>query len=143
MTIHKLFRKYEALDTDKISEESINATSEDLTRENAAQMYAGLNKQGAAIGTYKNSYYADKKHQMNPAPGYGVPDLKKSGALYRGLYAEAQSGKIDIDSTVPYAKFNEKRYGKEIYGLGGVFKANYIDNHLQPVFIAEIKKALK
>jgi hypothetical protein len=149
MTIGQMKGRLESLNEELVSETSINNTSEHLTEQNTAQMYAGKNKLGEEIGTYKSTEYAVRKHQMNPAPGYGVPDLKKSGKYYRGMYAEAQGNVIDIESVVPYAKYlvhgNTKGlagYGEKIYGLGGKWKNFYVNTHLRPEFIRNIKNQL-
>jgi hypothetical protein len=48
---------------------------------------------------YQSKSYARKKYGMNPAPGYGVPDLKLKGDFYRGIAVQVSSGNMVITST--------------------------------------------
>ena len=75
---------------------------------NQLQLFNGRNSRGEILGEYRSRGYADFKSRLNPAPGYGVWDLRLTGALYEGMFVEANSFPVTIDSTDPKAsKFRD------------------------------------
>lgn len=66
---------------------------------NQLQLYSGRNAKGEVLGNYRSSVYADFKNRLNPAPGLGVWDLKLTGRLYDGMYAQTDNFPIEINST--------------------------------------------
>lgn len=97
-------------------------------------MHKGLNADGEPIGKYQNETYAEMKHSMNPQPGFGVPDLKLAGAFYRATSVTVGGQSIKIDSSDSKSAELQAKYGKEIFGLNGVYKREYLNESLGPVF---------
>jgi hypothetical protein len=84
---------------------------------NRQQLTVGENSKGEDVGIYKSPRYAAFKRRIgSQAPG-GVVDLKLSGDLYKGIKATVAPTTITIKSEVPYDKYQERRYGKEIHDL--------------------------
>jgi hypothetical protein len=136
MTIISLYQKVQTLEaqTDQLITSSLEQTKEQLANLNVEQMHKGLNAQGEPIGQYRNEVYAEMKHSMNPQPGFGVPDLRLTGAFYRATSVSVNSQSIVIDSSDSKSADLQAKYGKEIFGLNGVYKREYLNESLGPVF---------
>ena len=138
LTIPTLLKKFKALNTDKIIDESFQENSDKFEAKNRAQMLTGQNKQGDKISPrYRNNKYARVKNEMNPAPGLGVPDLKITGAFQRSLRADLVGDTIKIESTDRKNEWLEPKY-RGIFGLGGEFKSAFISQDLRPVIHSKI-----
>lgn len=141
MTIKGLYRKVEQIDNDKIIGNAFESTVDDLAEENKKQLFEGFDKTGEKISRkYSNNKYARVKNEMNPLPGLGVPDLKVTGAFYRGIRVDYQGGKLITASSDEKGTDLEEKYA-DIYGLGGEFKKEFIKNSLRPALNKEITAA--
>lgn len=142
-TINAMLRRVQGFDVntviDQAASETINKTEffEDQLRK---QLTAGLDKKGARLRPYRNRAYARKKFAMNPLPGLGNPDLKKSGAYHRGLNAESSGNIITIRAS--NKAFLIKKYPGAIAGLGGPYKTAFIQ-HLRPNIIKHIRNRIR
>jgi hypothetical protein len=117
MSPAEMIRRLGRLDIQTATEESVLETAEEYVQLNTQQMYEGKDSYGRQISPgYASEGYADEKHQMNPVPGYGVPDLKYSGDFYRNWGISVQGGKIIGDSDVEYADKLFEKYD-DIAGL--------------------------
>jgi hypothetical protein len=111
-------RRLQGLDVQAAAESSMMETAQDFIDLNTQQMYEGKDSQDEQIQpTYKRPRYARVKNQMNPTPGYGVPDLKLSGDFYKGYTLKVDGDQVIEDSDVDYAKYLTERYGVKIWGL--------------------------
>jgi len=143
-TFVDLQRSFEALDTEAIAEKAVEETKEDLLALNKKQLLAGYDKNGELIGDkkpYANAHYAFFKANMNPLPGLGNPDLRLTGSFQDEFDIEISGERILQGSSDEKAGELEQKYGEEIYGLGGKFKVEYVDENLRPAFQREITKA--
>lgn len=132
------------MNTDVISEKAIEETADDLQRINKEQLLAGYDKKGELIGSkkpYQNPDYAFYKANKNPLPGLGNPDLFDTGAFYEGFETIVQGDSIIQDSTDEKAPELEAKYGEDIFGLGGKFKEEYLDESLRTAFKRAIESA--
>lgn len=123
---------------------SIQTTQSSFIELQKAQLHAGFNSDGSKIGDsqpYASEVYAEKKEQQNPLPGFGNPDLFLTGSTYDGIELKIDANKITILSRD--SKFNKlnKRYDFAFAGLGGKYKANYLE-FLQTVIIKNTQKEL-
>lgn len=133
LTITSLAQKFQQLDTDKIVQESFEETKEDFKQSQKEQLKAGKTKTGQGITPrYRSPKYARVKHEMNPLPGFGTPDLYLTGAFSQGLNVEFSSDTIDIISTDEKGPDLEHKY-RDIFGLGTTFKKNYLESSLAPL----------
>lgn len=142
-TIANLMRKFQDLDIDKISQAAVSETAEDLAEQNRLQLHAGYNKDGALIGDikpYQSDTYAFYKANKNPLPGLGNPDLEDTGAFYAGIQVTVNGDIITEDSTDEKSPELQDKY-KDIFGLGGEFKTDYVNESLRPAFKAQIEEA--
>lgn len=140
MTILGLKKKVESLNVETVSEEAVSATSENISEENKKQLFEGFDKEQQKLSEYRNPVYAEVKNRMNPLPGFGNPDLKKTGAFYQGIQVRVEGAVIRTDSSDPKNDALVKKYG-DIFGLGGKFKAEYISKFLRPAFFKQLEQA--
>lgn len=138
-TISAVLKKFEALDVDTISADAIEETAPEMIDANRAQMDAGMKADGAEIfPPYAPLTIAIKRMKGQPTDRV---TLKDTGSFYAGMSIivtadQVLSGSGDEKS----AKLQEK-YGTEIFGLGGEFKAGYVNTALRPVFRQKIEAA--
>lgn len=138
LTIPKLLKKFQELNTDKIIDESFRESSDEFEKKNRAQLVTGQDKQGGKITPrYRNNKYARVKNELNPVPGLGVPDLKVTGAFHRGLRADLVGDTIKIESSDRKNEWLEPKYSG-IFGLGGQFKTEFISQDLRPAIHGKI-----
>lgn len=142
LTIGKLLERVIRLDTDRISFEALDNTSDKIAEANARQLLTGTDATGGKVGYYRNEVYAEMKNRMNPAPGFGVVDLRLTGAFQSRLVTNIVGDNVVTESTDEKAADLEKKYGSEIYGLSSTFKAEYIDQSLRPEFNRKITDAI-
>ena len=99
-----------ALDNAKANSELIN----ELIRQ---QLTVGENSDGNKIGTYTTSRYAAFKKRIGSLAPLGVPDLKLSGDLFKGLKTVFKQDMFTTESSVSYSKYQEQRYTDKVYRL--------------------------
>lgn len=128
MTASALIQKLKNVKVAVIAVEAIKQTeAEYLNIQTRKQMLYGIDATGNAISpSYTTNSYSKKKNRMNPLPGYGTPDLKVTGVLYRETkFIKVDQTQIEIVSEAPYAKYVEGRYGSKIYGLSPKNRSAY------------------
>lgn len=138
--ISSIIEKLEALDVDQLAEEAMRKSEEALTDLNKKQLYAGFDRDGQRLLQYRSPVYSEVKHRMNPLPGEGNPDLYATGSFYRGLYARVNGNTVEIESTDSKNDDLEKKYHEKIKGLGGIFKEEFIEDHLQPNLLSIVSE---
>lgn len=126
MTINGLLKKVETLDLRSEAPKLVQQTSYEIIVLNQQQLYSGLEADGdKARPEYKSKYYAKKKNQQNPKPGFGVPDLFATGAFYKGFAVAIKGDMYEIGSVDSKSDRLEKQYGKQIFGLTKKNKEKY------------------
>jgi len=140
-TLLQLKKRLEALKVDRVSQDSMEAVSNQLADRQRDQMLEGKNRKGARIGRYRNPAYARMKEVMNPLPGFGVPDLRLTGEFYKQVYVDVRDNTVIIDSTDEKTQSLVNKYGEEIFGLNENTKAEFIRKDLRPVFMQKISEA--
>jgi len=139
-TIHALKRKFDALDTSKIITDVVAENAPLLGEINLSQLYAGKTRLGKDLSpTYQEDPYFNDKGGLPAARAYsdwkdritpsserrpGVPNLVINGFYYASRKVEVKGGKLVYDSS--YLDLTTK-YGEEIDGLGGKYKAEFLD----------------
>ena len=132
-TATEIIARLEAVNIELLAELAIEDTAKEFGKLNTEQMEEGKDSKDQKISPgYRSSSYARMKNQMNPKPGMGVPDLKLTGAFYKGYRLQVINGEVIEDSDVPYAPKLEKQYGKQIWGLDPENKRLYIEKFLSP-----------
>lgn len=136
--IHQTISKFNA---EQVVSDVYEQTKEPLADLNAVQLLNGLSAKGKNLKSYSNPVYAELKNRMNPLPGFGNPDLRLTGAFYRGIYASSQGGRLSITSTDSKTPDLEKKYGElNIFGLSEKFRIEHVVENIEPAFKKEIER---
>lgn len=154
MTIAALKRKFEALNTDVVSQQAVATTAEHIVTENKRQLYDGKLATGADIGpSYLNDPYFKSKESAqrysnwkdkitpNPKRKKGIPNLYIDGTFYRSIEVKVDVKKIRYGSKTDLGRKIKNKFTGEIYGLGGEYKISYVQTHLKPEFLKGITAA--
>lgn len=138
-TILTILKRFEAVNTDTISADSIEETAPQMMDANRAQMDAGLTREGDEIfPPYAPLTVAIKRLKGQPVDRV---TLKDTGDFYRGFSVIVTADQVLTGSTDEKNAKLRAKYGEAIFGLGGQFKAGYVNNALRPVFKQKIETA--
>jgi hypothetical protein len=141
-TIADIKRRVDVFKFSNVSERAFIIVEDDYTEENKKQLFAGYDKFGERLRHYANAAYAFYKYSRNPGPGLGNPDLFDTGSFYSHIQTIIANGAVNIGSTDSKAPDLEINY-PGIFGLGGVYKAEFISVNLRPAWIREVRKELQ
>lgn len=135
-TAAEMMRRWDSVDIEEIVVESIEDTKADLVEENLSQMYDGLK----ADQTQITPLYAPRtvKAKQKKGQPYDRVTGKDTGQMYKRAGAIVDNDVVRIGSDVPYANDFEKKYGSDVWGIGGQYKSNYLET-LQPVMVEKVK----
>lgn len=140
MTITQLSENFKKLDTSEVIRESFLETTEKFTELQKDQLRSGKTSKGESIKPgYRSGKYAKVKAEMNPLPGLGNPDLFLTGKFYSGIDAEPGKDLIKIISRDSKGPDLEAKY-PDIFGLGSIYKNQYITESLKPLVTEKISK---
>lgn len=142
-TIRAFRQRVQNLNVAEKATQAVTETADQISSLNTEQMHRGLNSEGRPIGEYKLPAYAEAKHRMNPLPGFGVPDLKVTGAFYEGIFTGVEGLKVETDSVDSKTERLKELFGEVIFGLSDNYKSEYIREFLRPEFVGAIKKELQ
>lgn len=153
-TIRGLYNKFLAVDTDKIAQETIEGTEEEIRQYNIQQLLDGKTNQGTDIHpTYledpffktreQAQAYSDWKDRISPRSNRksGVPNL-----FINGYYHSTRQVIISGDKIIYRSSFGEiftdidEKY-KNLDGLNPDSRKKYIPFVLRPVFKHHIEAA--
>lgn len=138
--LNSLIDKFKSLDTDKIIMDSFNDTHKSFEDRQRDQLSKGYTNDGKKISPkYRSRKYAHAKNEMNPIPGLGTPDLRLTGAFYAGIDMDTGKNSLDIISKDEKGPELEHKY-KNIFGLGGVHKSQYLKESFGPKMRGKISK---
>lgn len=156
MTIHALQRRFKDLDTEKIITESITENAEVLGEINLSQLYAGKTREGKDLSPnyLEDPYFDDKggiaaamnysawKDKITPSPErrQHVPNLIINGFYYSSRHVLVQGSKLVYTADYKEQDIVDK-YGDTINGLGGKYKAEFLNDHVGPVVRQKITSA--
>lgn len=144
-TIHEMLRRVRQVDIAEIAVGIIADSKQDLVEKNKAQLLdQGIDKQGQKLKRYASNSYAARKNALNPFPGFGVPDLYRTGAFHRGFKLQLVSkNTFEINSSDSKTGDLVSKYGKDIFGLTTDSKAEYRKETMQPQLVREVKRIMK
>ena len=98
----------------------------------------GVDSQNKKLKAYSSSY---KRIRISRGQPVDRTTLKNKGDFYKGFDTKKSNKSFDIFSKDSKAKFLEKRYGKNIYGLTPENKINFA-NLIKAPLLREIKRTL-
>jgi len=141
-TIHSLYNRIKAMDTDKIVHDSLNETKDTISDLNAEQMAKGLRSDGEQIAPFYKPLTIRLKQEFGTGIG-SITDhvtLYNEGNFYKGIKTDIAGEKIITDSTDPKSAKIKKKYGEKVFGLNERSNQEYKER-LQPVFLSKIEAA--
>lgn len=137
-----MLRSVRSVELRDVMLDSMADTAPEYVKDQKDQLYAGFDSKGQRLKSYASELYAEKKNQMNSAPGFGNPDLKLTGAFYDSIRADIDNDGFQVSASDEKANMLEEKYGKAIYTLGTDAKSGYLTEELAPVFIENVVKKL-
>ncbi len=126
-------RTFSALDTDAVIEQSIDKTAKSAADEQRLQLISGVTSEGKSITnkkTGRDTYspgYAAYKGKSKPI------DLFDKGDFSSGVFADPRKDGFVFGSADEKAAMLEETYGPDIFGLGGEFRNEFMQDELIPV----------
>lgn len=135
-----------------IAEEALQNTTEQALALNKDQLLHGKQSDGQPIRDYVLHSYAMLKHDMNPLPGFGIPDYRLTGAYYNAFIATADSDGLHVYNTDPKAPYLEQRTSGDgnqqegadlIAGLDDENHNMYVAETYEPEFMEIVHRDLK
>jgi hypothetical protein len=118
MTIFEAQRRVAKIDLQKIAEQTLTELESFVVALNQEQLSHGLRSDEEKVyPDYRSKSYAELKHQENPKPGFGIPDLELTGSFYDKFYLDKD--KFNISSHDEKTEKLVKKYGRSIFGLTG------------------------
>ena len=115
--LRELAKKAKQINVKELALQVAQANAGLISERVREQLLVGENSEGQNVGKYTTKRYSSFKKRIGSIAPFGVPDLKLSGKLHKGLKAEIKPASFTVDSSVEYSKYQIKRYGKKIYGL--------------------------
>lgn len=141
-TITQLMNRIDNLNLNKIAAESMRETKKDFVEWQQEQLDQGKKKTGGSITPfYKPATIRIKKEKGQPIDRV---TLKDTGFFYNSIFLvvkESQKAFAAVSSDVK-SKWLLSRYGENILGLGGVYKAGYVSD-VRPVYMRKISDVIK
>lgn len=143
-TISEVNNNWQRLDIDTEVINTIKSNSERMLTLNKEQLKEGFDKQGKRLREYRSDLYAQVKNRMNPLPGYGNPDLFKTGAFFEEFTLRVEQ-KVYFYMYSQDAKYFTlvKNYGKDIFGLGDRKREDLIEGGFRDDLVKRVKSVVR
>lgn len=126
---------------------SLEQTKDALLDLNRDQLYDGKTREGKDLSpTYlEDPYfktreaaqrYSDWKDRITPNPlrKSAIPNIFINGKTYSAFEAGVSGQNVFFKANVPWGADVESKFSDKIFGLGGVYKEEYLNESLGPVF---------
>ena len=144
-TAAQVYNRFKTLNLNKEAIKVVVDRKVDMIHFNQQQLLnSGTDKEGNQLKRYRSDSYAKRKHQRNPLPGLGVPDLYDTGAFFESMKLEViNEKKYRIYATDSKTKELIKKYGNSILGLSYTSRVDMIKDFFRKDFMANVKEHLK
>jgi hypothetical protein len=144
-TISQVLRNVNKLDLYSASMKVVKKDEEPILNLNKKQLFSdGENNKSKKLKRYRNGMYELEKHERNPAPGLGIPDLFNTGKFYKKFKIKILSKKeYEMFSTDDKAIALQKKYGKDIFGLSENSRNEMVEKFFERDLMKEIKQIIK
>lgn len=100
----------------------------------------GQDAKGDSLGSYAASTKRIKIRKRQPIDRV---TLKDTGDFYDSITVTATDKEVIIETSIEYAQFLVKRYGKEILGVQDMFLKDFYDKYIVPELENEITKIIE
>lgn len=140
MTLHSLHRSLKRFDLGVAVLMSIYATKEDVVNLNRSQLWKGITSDGRDI----RPPYAPFTVLMKDQKGQPTDrvTLKDTGAFYDSIQVDVSSDSFTIDASDYKTDKLTDKYGKNIFGLTRISRAQYIEYSFFPALRSNIERKL-
>lgn len=137
--------RVQSIDLQKIGVKIVVESKPELISKNKEQlMNEGVDSLNKKLRRYASNSYAARKNKLNPFPGFGTPDLYRTGAFQRGFLLKLNtSNTFEIYSTDSKSKMLTEKYGKDVFGLTEDSKTEYRKEVMHPELVKEVKNILR
>lgn len=140
-TATQILARLKGLNVKDLVTESIMETADRYVELNLAQLLQGKDGNDQPLRpSYARARYARVKFEMNPAPGYGNPDARLTGAFYKGYGVRVEGDQVIKDSNVEYADDLFEKYGNAIGQLDEERHQEYTEEDLAPVLYEKFRE---
>lgn len=120
-TVIEMMTNLKSLNVKEMARKVFEENSRVMVLLNLGQLFEGKNTKGEPFPEYapwkyddgSDMEYADVKHEMNPRPGWGNPDLKFTGSFYKGFYAKLEGNDILMESTDEKSTMLQEKYDED------------------------------
>lgn len=153
-TIKGLYRKAKKLDIDKSIKSALEKTKDDLLSLNKLQLLEGKTRLDTDItpSYFDDPYfkspesaarYSAWKDRITPNPRRkkGTPNLFIIGTYHSSLDIIFRGDTISFPSSFRGAEDIRRKF-REIFGLGGRFKIEFINEKLRPAILVDVRQKL-
>lgn len=124
-TAAEMLRRFQKVDLTEIMGEVVMSNPDQILDLNKGQLESGVDKKGARLSKYRSNSYAVLKNNQNPRPGFGNPDLKRTGAFHASFVVDVRGDDVVFSAGDSKAPALEAKYGSAIFGLTEDSKADY------------------
>lgn len=100
----------------------------------------GQDAKAQSLGSYAESTKRIKIRKRQPIDRV---TLKDTGDFYDSITVTATDKEVIIETSIEYAQFLVKRYGKEILGVQDMFLKDFYDKYIVPELENEINKIIE
>jgi len=141
--IEQQIERLNSLDLNKVLDECISETEEELLSLVKSQLEIGIKGTGESLQDYAEQSYADfKKNIVGSIAPYFTPDLKLTGSFYAGFNLRTTLLGVEIDSSDSKSSQLEAKYGSSIFNLTESNLDKYAKQIIYPILMDKIRKHL-
>jgi len=144
LTIHDLLNRLQKFNPEKTADDIIMRNGQDFAVSmNRQQMIDGEDSKGNEIApSYFSPTYSAFKNKLNPRPGLGTPDLRKTGRFQDLMKFIKKGKKYFITSIDQKTGMLVTKYGEDIFGLDKINSQSF-RNKNDKDFCDEFAKVFK
>lgn len=142
-TIRQVATNVMSLDLLKESMKTVVDMTKEIIELNIDQMKHGKKSDGSMIGKYKDPFYAQMKHDMNPLAGYGNKDFILTGAHSESMFIQPRQASWDMGSLDWKSAILVQSAGQDIYGLSKESKAKLVNTGFEKQLLERVHSVTK
>lgn len=125
-TLRQVFNRYK------------NVIKRDNTKEQLFKL--GQDAKGDSLGSYADSTKRIKIKKRQPVDRV---TLKDTGDFYDSITVTATDTEVIIETSIEYAKYLVKRYGKDILGVQDMLLKDFYEKYIVPELDKKINKIIE
>lgn len=132
--LKQLQKKLKSIPVAHFIREAFNESRDVIEDMNAEQLQQGLRADGEEIRPkYRNPLYAEYKQFKNSKPTHGTPDLRDTGAFYKGIKAVISGDTLELKGTDEKTEMLQEKYKDSIIGLSEGNVEELKEGYIKPI----------